>query len=308
MNSSKIPVLWIALAFFAIYFVWGTTYLANVYVLQGMDPFVGSAIRYLVAGVILLTYVSIRTGFVYNTANIRVSAISGILMLVGGSGLVVFAEKYITSGHAAVLIATEPIWFIILDKKNWRTYFSNVSILAGILIGFVGIMLFMHFTPEGAGPLVLQKDKLKGSIIVLVASVIWVIGTLYGKKRLNGTISNLQTTSLQLIFAGIASALIAIPNGGWHSFDAPAITFSGWFGLAYLIVFGSLIAYLSFTWLVTVRPPAIVSTHTYINPVVAMFAGWLIASEKINTPQILCLLLILAGVFLVTYRKSEQAA
>ncbi len=305
MSKATAPRLWLILAFTAIYFVWGTTYLANLYALKAIPPFIISALRYLVAGVLLAALAYSKHQAFPSGKQIRDLAISGILMLVGGSGLVVVAEQYISSGSAAVIVATEPLWFVLLDQPRWKFYFGEKKIITGLLLGFAGIILFVQLTPASTTHQDQSADQVLGMVIVLVGTVLWVIGTLFASRRIKPGSYTLWHTTVQLVAAGLFSAFVAGINGEWNAFEWQAVLLSSWGGLAFLIVFGSLIAYLAFGWLVTVQPPALVSTHTYVNPLVAVLVGWLAAGELVSGLQILALGIVLTGVLLTQLSQSR---
>ncbi|MGO1245259.1 MAG: EamA family transporter [Sphingobacterium sp.] len=303
MSTDRLHYLYLFLAYFAIYVVWGTTYLANLYALEGFKPFLLSGFRFIIAGTLLFVWCLLRKIKLPNRADIKTLSISGILMLIGGSGLVVYAEQYINSGYAAVLVATEPLLFVILDRSRWKQYFSNHKVILGLIVGFVGIALFIFYSPQDSSQ-VLEPDQLKGTIIVLLSAALWVIGTLYGKKNLSAGSFTVFSTTIQLFAAGIFAFLIASLAGEWNGFSMAKIPFNAWAGLLYLIVFGSLIAYLAFNWLVTVQSPALVSTHTYVNPVVAILIGWMINNEMIVGMQLVALAIVLLGI-LLSQRKGN---
>ena len=308
MNTAIVSRVWLVLAFVAIYFVWGTTYLANLYALKAMPPFIISTLRYLVAALVLATLAYAKRQEIPQGIEIRDLAISGILMLVGGSGLVVVAEQYIPSGSAAVIVATEPLWFVLLDYPRWRLYFSNKKVIAGLLLGFLGIVLFTQFAPTHTSPETQSGNLVLGTVIVLAGSVLWVVGTLFAAQRIKPDRYTLWHPTIQLLAAGFFAGLVALINGEWYGFDWQAVELAAWGGLGFLILFGSLIAYLAFGWLVTVQPPALVSTHTYVNPLVAVLIGWLMAGEPIAGPQLLGLAVVLTGVVLTqlsTARSSQ---
>ena len=305
MSKAIVPRFWLILAFVAIYFVWGTTYLANLYALKAIPPFIISALRYLVAGLLLAALAYSKDQAFPCRKEIRDLAVSGIVMLVGGSGLVVVAQQYISSGSAAVIVATEPLWFVLLDRPRWNLYFSDKRIIAGLLIGFAGIVLFAQFAPTSTPDDNQPADQLLGIGIVLAGSVLWVAGTLFASRRLKFSGYTLWHTTIQLVAAGLFSVFIALLNGEWTAFDWQAVPLPAWGGLAFLIVFGSLIAYLAFTWLVTVQPPAIVSTHTYINPLIAVLIGWLAAGERVTGLQVVALGVVLTGVVLTQLNKER---
>lgn len=305
MNQAIVPRFWLVLAFVAVYFVWGTTYLANLYALKAIPPFVISALRYLVAGLLLASLAYSKDLPFPSGKEIRDLAISGIVMLVGGSGLVVVAEQYITSGSAAVIVATEPLWFVLLDQPRWKLYFSDKRIIAGLLIGFTGIVLFAQFSPDTARAEDQLTNQLLGMGIVLAAAILWVGGTLFASRRIKPGSYSLWHTTIQLGAAGLFATFIALVNGEWAAFEWHLVPLPAWGGLAFLIVFGSLIAYLAFAWLVTVQPPAMVSTHTYVNPMIAVLIGWLVADELITSLQVISLAIVLTGVVLTQLSKTR---
>jgi drug/metabolite transporter (DMT)-like permease len=304
-NRKQNPVL-IFLAFLAIYIIWGTTYLAILFGLEGFPPFLLSTIRFTVAGVLLLGWCLFKKQRLPSGKTLKVAIISGVIMLVGGSGLVTWAEQYVTSGQAAIVIATEPFLFILLDKKRWPLYFSQKSIIPGLLLGFSGVALFFLFAKSSHELQVSTSLKLTGYGVLFISGVLWVSGSLYSKTKRDETISNTVITSVQLIAAGVFSGLLSGLTGEVTSFSFVDVNTRAWGGLGYLIFMGSIVAYLAFTWLLTVRPPAQVSTHTYVNPVVAILMGWWIANEPLASMQLVGLGIILLGV-LLTNKKASPA-
>lgn len=296
MRSENSPQWLVILAFLAIYIVWGTTYMAIAFGLKGFPPFVLTAFRGVIAGSILLIWCLARGEKLPNTGTIGNASISGVLMLVGGTGLVTWAEQYVNSGYAAIIMATEPFFFLLLDKKEWGSYFSNKWVLGGLVIGFTGIVLFFHYTQAAAPETKDAGMLLTGNLVLLLGAILWVVGSLYAKYKLDHSHSNTLTTGLQLLAAGLFSGLTALFTGEWADFNINTVPLPAWGGLLYLITMGSLVAYMAFTWLITIRPPALVSTHTYVNPVVAILIGWAFANEQISLLQIMALLVILAGV------------
>lgn len=307
MKHQQAPQWLVILAFLAIYIVWGTTYLAIIYGLKGFPPFLLSALRYLAAGAILLGWRLYRGEPIPSGPVLKVCAFSGILMLCGGSGLVAWAEQYVSSGQAAIIIASEPFWFLLLDRQRWGEYFSSRFIIIGLVIGFTGIVLFCGFTNTGEGPAAGGAMQLAGYAVLLLSAVLWVTGSLYARNRLGNSASNTMTSAFQLLFAGMCSLLLSGGTGEWARFSFAAVPGQAWAGLLYLVTMGSLVAYLAFTWLITVRPPALVSTHTYVNPVVAVLMGWAFANEQFTGLQLLSLLVILVGVLFTNFPNYRPA-
>jgi drug/metabolite transporter (DMT)-like permease len=297
-NSKNAPGWLILLAFLAIYIVWGTTYLAIVYGLEGFPPFLLSALRYLIAGALLAGWCRIRGLKMPSKAVIKVCIISGLLMLIGGTGLVAWSEQYVGSGQAAIIIASEPFFFLLIDKKRWREYFTNWFIISGLIIGFTGIVLFFGFS--GSLPGVTSGLQWIAYAVLIISSLLWVGGSLYAESRLEG-VSNTLTSCIQLISAGVICVLISGLIGEFNTFSFKAVPLRAWGGLFYLVIMGSLVAYMAFTWLITVRPPALVSTHTYVNPLVAVLMGWAFANEKFIQMQLFAMFIILAGVLLTNF-------
>jgi len=289
-------------ALFAIYFIWGTTYLAGAFALSGFPPFTISAIRYLAAGLLLSLVLGIKEISFPQRKYWRVLAVSGILMLCGGSGLVIVGEQYISSGSAAVIMATEPLFFILLDRSRWREYFSNKRLIAGLVTGFAGLAFFTYFSPAGHPPV--EPRPVLGTLITLISAVCWVVGALYAKRKVPAGAGNLSNSAIQLLAAGLFAALVAGIKGEWAGLNLQAIPFKAWAGIAYLVVMGSLVAFLAFNWLITVKPPAVVSTHTYVNPAVAILMGWLLAAEPVNALQLIALAVVLTGVLLSQSRRN----
>ncbi|RYE19377.1 MAG: EamA family transporter [Sphingobacteriaceae bacterium] len=290
-------------AFFNIYIIWGSTYLAVAFGLKGFPPFILVGLRYLIAGIVLLIYCLLKREKLPPKKLLLKQVLSGILMLVGGTGMIAWAEQYITSGQAAILVATEPLWVLVLDRKNWKTYFSNKFILTGLLIGFSGIFLFLK-----AGHLQVNHSTigLIATFVVLLSAIWWVFGSLIINSS-KGESSVMMNSSMQLLPAAVLCGLIAVFTGEFSSFSFINVSAEAWYGLIFLIIFGSFVAYLSFVWLISQRPLALISTHTYVNPVVAVFLGWLFANEHLVKGQLVGLIIILIGIVLVNvpeYRKT----
>jgi drug/metabolite transporter (DMT)-like permease len=294
----------IILAFGCTYIIWGTTYLAVLFGLKGFSPFLLSALRFAVAGALLMIWCKRKKNTFPRKKDLSIVMISGILMLVGGTGLVTWAEQYIGSGQAAVITATEPFLFLLLDKKRWSFYFSQKSIVAGLLIGFGGLSLFMLFGTTASGARISAHDQWIGNAALLLSTLLWVVGSLYSKTTKQAGIPLMSIVAVQLLAAAAFSGLISVIRG--EGFDPDAVTGKALWSLAYLTIFGSIIAFVAFSWLLTVRPAAQVSTHTYINPIIAILAGWFFAGEPLGLVQGIGLVIVLLGVILTNKSRSVQ--
>ena len=224
----------------------------------------------------------------------------GIVILTGGQGLLAWAELYIPSGYAAILVSTLPLWYVLLDRKNWNIYFKNKLILTGLILGFFGILLlFKKYLGASTGTGVLQ---LLGLLAVLGACVCWAAGTLYYKNHVNQS-SMFVNLGWQLIGGFLSSLLVGFFSGEFTGFSFAAVSMHSWLATLYLAVAGSLVAFIAFSWLMTVRPAAIVGTYAYVNPVIAVLLGWLMANESITLVQIAGMFIILLSAFLVNSAK-----
>ncbi|MCL8538610.1 EamA family transporter [Chryseobacterium gallinarum] len=303
MSNSKNKWL-VPLAFTNIYVIWGITFLAISFGLKGFPPFILSGLRFLVAGILMIGYLLSKGEKANSLINWKKNAITGILILTGGTGLVAWGEQYVTASEAAISIATGPFWFIAIDKKNWKYYFSDKFIPIGLVIGFVGLVLFLKGSVNSNAAHIVANGQLRITAFVVLglSSVAWVLGSLYSKKN-PASQSTFMNIAQQLIIAGLASFLIAFLRKEWVGFTVSAIPLPAWLGVLFLIFFGSIIAYLSYIWLLSVKPAALVSTHTYINPIVTVIAGWIVAHQSINGSQLYGLSIILLGVLLTNVTR-----
>jgi len=285
----------VPIAFANIYLIWGSTFLAISYGLKGFPPFMLSGLRFVIAGLILLAWRHAKGERNHSWRNWGRNATIGTLILTGGTGLVAWGEQYVSSTEAAIAIATGPFWFIAIDRRNWRTYFANKFILTGLVVGFAGLLLFLQGSVTETDAGTANTVKVTAFIVLALSSVSWVLGSLFS-RNFPATHSSFMNSAQQLFAAGIGSLLVGTLRGEWAGFSIAAVPASSWIGLAFLVLFGSIVAYLSYIWLLSVRPPALVSTHTYINPVVAVFAGWIFTGQGITPVQTLGLTVILIGV------------
>ena len=290
-------------AFIALYLIWGSTYLANLYAIKSIPPFIMGGTRFFAAGFILLIWCIARGEKLPPFSSILKISVCGVLMLTIGTGAVIWVEQYIPSGLTAVIVATVPLWFVALDKREWSLYFSNKWIIIGLLVGFIGVLLL--FIGKGTVNFTGNRMQLFSFLILTAGSISWAIGSLYSKyQATEGTTA--MKAAIQMMSAGIVSFLLAVIANEYMGFNPSMVTRESIKAILYLISFGSLIGYISYIWLLSVRPPSLVGTYAYVNPVVAVFLGWLIAREKISSQQIIALCVILTGVIMVNLSKENK--
>lgn len=292
-------------AFAAIYIIWGSTYLGILLAIETIPPFFMAATRFLVAGLLLMGFAFYKGEKLPDTRSIAKISLSGILMLFIGNGAVTWVEQYLPSGLAAIIVATVPLWFIVLDKRQWRYYFSNMQIIVGLLIGFAGVILL--FAGNAAGDLFTNKMKFISLLILIGGTIAWTIGTLLSKySKMQG--STTMKVAIQMMAAGILFVPLGLIFGEHKGFDVAAVSLRSILALAYLMIMGSIVAYMAYMWLLSVKPASLVGTYAYVNPVVAVFLGWLIASERISTQQAIGLAVIIVGLLIVNISKEKKSA
>jgi drug/metabolite transporter (DMT)-like permease len=301
--SQKAPSKTLVIAAFAaLYIIWGSTYLAIFIAIKSIPPFLMAGSRFFIAGLILYTWCRLQGQSTPDVKSVGNISFSGVLLLfVGNSGLV-WVEQYLPTGFAAIIVATVPLWFVILDKRQWKFHFANKQIIIGLLIGFAGILSLF----AGKSNIDFRNNKMQliSFFVLLIGSISWAIGTLYSKYKKSSGSTGMKA-AIQMMAAGLVSLITGISSGELQQFAWSNISIQSVMAVLYLISFGSLIGYISFVWLMTVRPPSLVGTYAYVNPVVAVFLGWLIANEQITWHQVLALIIILTGVIIVNFSKEK---
>lgn len=293
----------VILAFIALYIIWGSTYTAILIAIREVPPLLMAGIRFLVAGLLLYSYLRIRGEKTPAAGSIGKISVGGFLMLFIGTGSVAWVEQYIPSGLAAIIVASTPIWFVLLDKREWKFNFSNKWVLAGLFIGFAGVLTL--FADKDSLSFSGNSMKLISLFVLLAGTISWAVGSLYSKYQ-TIVISTGMKAAIQMIAAGVF-ALIASGLAGEYSIVAThTITTPTVLAIGYLIVMGSLVGYMAYIWLLSVRSATLVGTYAYVNPIVAIFLGWLIAGEQISAQQITALMVILGGVILIALAKSKK--
>lgn len=293
--------VWMGLAFFAIYFVWGTTYLAIRYAIETMPPLVAVALRHTTAGLILFAIAWSR-GFRPRREHWIAGTVLGALFFLVGHGTLHWAEQYVSSGFAALLVATEPLWILVLgaamgqERINWKNGLGLLMGLAG-----VGILTAREFTTRSSLTI--------GVIAVLVGAASWAVGVCVSPK-LRLPRDPVGRTAVPLVCGAVLLLLAATVSGGFSAVRWSAVSLKSWLGLAYLITFGSVIAFTAYVWLLQHCSPTLVATHTFVNPLVAVIVGWLWGAEGISIRMLVATAVILGAIILIQRgdRHSELQA
>jgi drug/metabolite transporter (DMT)-like permease len=286
-------------AFFAIYFIWGTTYLAIRYAIESIPPFMMMGIRSVFAGLVLYIWGLSRGDTNATRKELPSLVIIGFLFFLVGHGILAWAEKTVPSGVAALLIAVEPIILTLFEPLFTREGRVTGRVLLGMLFGFSGIAVLV--VPQG---LDLKNANLLGSLGILLCTCSWAGGAIYSRVTQLPK-SPFIRGGLQLLSGGIMLIVASYLLGEWHSFAFSGVTLRSWMGVSYLIVFGSIIAFSAYTWLLTVTSATRISTHTFINPVIALLVGWAIGGETLTYGMLVATLLIIVAIYLVLIRKKD---
>jgi drug/metabolite transporter (DMT)-like permease len=282
--------VWAALGI--VYVVWGSTYLAIRIVVETMPPLLSAASRFVVAGVLLAGLVAWRQGpsALRVTRRQLASAVTvGLMLLVGGNGMVVLAERSVPSGLAALLVAAVPLWVVVLRRATGQP--TSASTIAGVVLGLVGLTVLT--APGLSGDV-----QLSGLLLVIVGSLLWSGGSFLA-SRLPMPANPLAASAYEMVAGGLGCLVVAVLRGEPQHLDLAAYSDRSWLALAYLVIFGSLVAFTAYAWLLQSAPLPLVSTYAYVNPVVAVLLGWLVLAEPLSWPIVLGGAIVVGAVFLV---------
>lgn len=304
--SSPVPPsrLKIYLAFAAIYLIWGSTFLGIRFTIETMPPLFMSGSRFLLAGLILFLYARLQGLTVPNWQQFKGSAIIGVLLVLIGNGGVAWAEQAVPSSMAALLIATVPLWITLLGYLFFNKPKPNIKTILGLFLGLAGVLVLI-------GP-----DNLMGhgnmdvfSMLIIVAGTIsWAFGSLYAARAKNAA-APIMSSAVQMITGGFLQVIVGFLLGEYTDLNFAAFSTKSILAFCYLVVFGSLIGFSSYSWLIRVAPPSRVATYAFVNPLVAVLLGWFFASEAVTMQMLMAGLLILPAVILILQAnaKKEQA-
>jgi drug/metabolite transporter (DMT)-like permease len=295
------PLILVVLAFLAIHLVWGSTYLAIRFAVETIPPFIAVGVRQTTAGLLLLFW-CLAKGERPTWQQWRASAIIGVLFFLIGHGTVHWAELRVPSGLCAVIIATEPLWIFItasLVDRKWR---MNATLGGGLILGLAGVgLLFQGKTLQSAPGVMIA------AVAVLLGAISWSIGIVYSRRsHLSG--NPVLLSAMSLVSGGAMLLVASAIFGEWGRVSYAAISPRSLWALAYMIVFGSIVAFTAYNWLLERYSPTLVATHTYVNPVVAVLLGWWLAGEKVTLSMGVAAAMILAAILLVERGGRTLAA
>jgi len=292
--------VWIALL--ALYIVWGSTYLAIRFSVETIPPFLHAALRFLISGAILYIWRRAAGDPAPTAGNWRSTAIVGAALLLGGNGLVAWAEQTVPSGIAALLITTSPFWLVLFESMRAGGTKPTWQAILGLIVGFAGVFILIGPAEITGGE---GSFDTFGVILLLFAPLFWSMGSIYAKGA-DMPKSTLLSTGMQMLMGAVALFLVSVVKGELSGFSLAAVSLRSWLALLYLITFGSLIGFVSYGWLLHNAPISLVSTYAYVNPVVAVLLGSLFADEPLNGRILIAAAIIIGSVVLINSARQVQ--
>lgn len=289
-------------AFATLYIVWGSTYLAIAFAVQSIPPFLAIGTRFLTAGTLLYAFLRVRGKPGPSKQRTINAAIIGFFTLGVGTGFVAWAEQFIDSGFAALLITTLPLWFVLLDWLMLKGGAPNRQVILGLILGFVGIVVL-------TGPELrtgIQDASSLAIILVLIGTLSWSAGSLRS-KQIAMPENVFMSSAIQMTFGGLMVTLIGLALGEGIAFSWAAMTPTSMWAWVYLVVFGSFGAFSAYVWLLGNAPPKQISSYAFVNPVVAVFLGWWLADELVNARILTaCVIMVSAVALIVRYGGNRS--
>ncbi len=300
MTEAQVSRLRLVMGFAAIYLIWGSTYLAIRFAIETIPPLFSSGVRFILGGSLLYAFCAWRGKAKSTRSEVRGSAIPGILMIVGGTGVVTWAEQFVPSGLTALMIAAVPFWLVLFDWLRPSGMRPNALTFVGLAVGFLGIVILI-------GPMEFGNYEglnMIGAVALLFATMFWATGSILS-RHLPSPNYKLLGVALQMLFGGVTLVLVAGLIGEWSMVNLAAFSLKSVLAVLYLITVGST-AYVCYVWLLRVSTPALAGTYAFVNPVIAVFLGWLLAGEQLSAQALVAALVIISAVILITKAKARQ--
>lgn len=316
----------VILCYAIVYIVWGSTFFFIEKALDhgqgGFAPFVLGSLRFITAGLLLLGFCAIRGYKLFYWKDIKEAIFVGFLLLFIDMAAIIWSEQHISSGIVSIISAACAIWFVLLDKPKWKENFSSITTVAGVILGFCGV--FMLFAEQAFNSTVSGDDKnlqLIAMGVMIIGTIGWTVGSLaskyFGNKQeeLHDTeeeheskdeMNIMVKTAWQMLTASVAFTIVALLNGEYAAFEPSSIPVDKWLSLLYLSLFGSIIAFSAYIWLLQVRPATEVSTYAYVNPIVAMILVYFFTDHDVTALQIWGLVVVLCSVMLMNWNMYKD--
>jgi drug/metabolite transporter (DMT)-like permease len=297
MTESPSPPTWkVVAAFGVVYVIWGSTYLAIRFTLETLPPFTMAGVRFLTAGGLLYAWSRRQGAATPSMPQWRNAALVGGLLFLCGNGAVVWAAQFVPSGLVALLVATAPLWMVLVHWLWGGGARPGPLLVFGLLWGLGGMVLLVGSQEIRGG-----AEQLTGALIVIAGSLCWALGSVR-QRRLDLPRVGHMSTAMQMATGGSLMLLVGVLTGEAARIDLSAVSARSWVSFLYLVVFGSMVAFSAYVWLLRVTTPARVGTYAYVNPLVALFLGWAFADETLRGRTLLAAGLILTAVMLIAFQ------
>jgi drug/metabolite transporter (DMT)-like permease len=287
-------------AFAAVYVIWGSTYLAILFAIETLPPFLMAGVRFLIAGALLYGWMRLRGAPRPSGVHWRSATIVGGLLLLGGNGAVVWAEQWVPSGVAALLVATVAFWMVLLEWLRPGGVRPTGAVVLGLVVGFAGLALLVSGAGEG------ERVHLLGAAALLFGTVCWAAGSIYARAAPLPA-SPFTATGMEMLAGGGLLVLVGVLTGELGRFDVGAVSMRSLLAFGYLVVFGSLVGFTAYIWLLGVTTPARAATYAYVNPIVAVLLGWAFAGEAFTPRMALAVGVIVGAVALIVTVRTRPA-
>lgn len=304
----------IIFAYLVVYIVWGSTFFFIETALRSFSPFVLGSIRFIIAGSLLMGYCFLKGYKLYARTAVKDALFVGFLLLFVDMAAIVWAEQYISSAIVTIIAAATAIWFVILDKPKWKDNFSSLTTILGLIFGFIGVFLLFAeqlFTATNASDD--NEMRVVAMLVLLCGTIAWTSGSLLSKYKkeqrerqpTTNTDEDLPVmvkTAWQMVCAGVAFTFVACVNGEYARFQIRDVHLADWGGILYLATMGSVLAFGCYIWLLQHRPATEVSSHAYINPIVALLLAHYFTEHHVTALQITGLVIVLTSVLLMNWK------
>ena len=303
VTAARPATVWVALV--TVYLVWGSTYLAIRVAVRTAPPLLAMGVRFLAAGVLLAAVLALRSGprsLVVDRRRLAGCAVVGLLLLLGGNGLVAVAERTVPSGLAALVVASTPLWLVVLRLVVARERVTRVS-LAGTALGFVGIAVLV--LPGGLTGPHGEPVRVGGLLVVVAAAACWALGS-FVSSRLPMPGDAFVATTWEMLCGGAGLVVVAAVSGELSGLDVGAVSGTAWLALGYLVLVGSIVAFSAYVWLLAHAPLSLTATYAYVNPVVAVALGALLLDEPVSAAVLVGGAVVVVGVGLVVSAERPR--
>jgi drug/metabolite transporter (DMT)-like permease len=291
-------------AFAAVYIIWGSTYLAIRYAVATIPPFLMGGTRFLVSGLLLYGFTRLRGTAAPTRTQWRSALVTGVLLLVGGNGAVIWAEQHVPSGLVALIVAIVPLWMVVFEWARPGGKRPAPAVFVGLALGLIGLALLIGpdaFARGGASSL-----DVGAALVPVGGAMLWALGSIYSRYAPRAASAQLAT-GMQMLMGGAAFIVVSVLAGESRHFDLAGVTAPSIVGFLYLVTFGSLIGFTAYIYLLGATTPAKASTYAYVNPVVAVVLGWAVAGEPLTPRMLVAAAIILGAVALITLANTRGA-